>query len=96
MNKKFDQHHAESNGYTQADWDAVDSPELTDEEIKAAVPFQEAFPEAARKMRRGRPRSANPKVPVSFRLDSDLVDVLRASGEGWQSRVNEALRKAFL
>ena len=32
------------------------------------------------------------KEAVSIRLDQDLVAKLRASGPGWQSRVNEALR----
>ena len=44
--------------------------------------------------RRGRPRLANPKRQVTLRLDADLIDRLRQSGPGWQSRVNEILRKA--
>ena len=32
------------------------------------------------------------KVAVSIRLDADLVDQLRASGRGWQTRVNAILR----
>ena len=42
----------------------------------------------------GRPRLANPKRAVNIRLDADLLEHFRASGPGWQSRVNEALRKA--
>jgi len=42
----------------------------------------------------GRPKSENPKRSVNIRLDADLLDHLRASGPGWQSRVNETLRKA--
>lgn len=49
---------------------------------------------AARKTARvGRPRSARPKRMVSLRLDQDVVDELRASGPGWQGRVNAALRQ---
>ncbi|MFC7557501.1 BrnA antitoxin family protein [Pseudoroseomonas wenyumeiae] len=33
---------------------------------------------------------------MSLRLDADLVRVLRDSGPGWQSRVNDTLRKAVL
>jgi uncharacterized protein (DUF4415 family) len=29
---------------------------------------------------------------VTLRLDPDLLDRLRASGPGWQTRVNKALR----
>jgi uncharacterized protein (DUF4415 family) len=31
---------------------------------------------------------------VTLRLDADLIDRFRATGKGWQSRMNEALRKA--
>ena len=43
---------------------------------------------------RGRPKSANPKVSQTLRLDGDVLAWYRASGEGWQSRMNDALRKA--
>lgn len=44
--------------------------------------------------RRGRPPVENPKQQVSIRLDADLLAKLRATGPGWQGRVNEILRKA--
>lgn len=44
--------------------------------------------------RRGRPRVANPKTQVSLRLDADVLEKFRATGPGWQGRINEALRKA--
>lgn len=44
--------------------------------------------------KRGRPPIENPKQLVSLRLDQDLLERLRASGPGWQSRVNEILKKA--
>ncbi len=43
---------------------------------------------------RGRPKSATPKQAVSLRLDADVVAHYRATGPGWQSRINAALRKA--
>jgi uncharacterized protein (DUF4415 family) len=43
-------------------------------------------------VRRGRPKSATPKKLVSLRLDQDVVDKFRATGPGWQSRINETLR----
>ena len=33
-----------------------------------------------------------PKVPVSIRLDADLVDFFRNQGRGWQTRMNAVLR----
>jgi hypothetical protein len=39
-------------GFTKADWDAVDSPPLTKAELAQARPFAEVFPELAEKMRK--------------------------------------------
>lgn len=44
--------------------------------------------------RRGRPRLANPKQAVKLRLDHDVLQHFRATGPGWQTRMNAALRKA--
>jgi len=45
-------------------------------------------------IRRGRPRSENSKQAVSLRVDSEVLEWFRKSGAGWQTRINEALRKA--
>jgi uncharacterized protein (DUF4415 family) len=45
-------------------------------------------------VRRGRPKSDNPKQPVSLRLDREVIDWFKRTGEGWQTRINEELRKA--
>ena len=42
----------------------------------------------------GRPKKAASKEAVNIRLDPDVLAHFRASGPGWQSRINEALRKA--
>lgn len=44
--------------------------------------------------RRGRPFAADPKLSVTLRLDSDVVRHFCASGKGWQTRINDILRKA--
>ena len=44
-------------------------------------------------IRPGRPRKTAPKEAVSLRLDPDVLEHFRASGPGWQSRINAALRK---
>jgi uncharacterized protein (DUF4415 family) len=43
--------------------------------------------------RPGRPRLENPKQQVTLRLDKEVIDRLRGSGPGWQSRVNDILRR---
>ena len=74
-----------------------DAPEATDEQLAQARPFADAFPALADAMRKnagGRPKSANPKVAVSLRLDRDVVERFKTSGPGWQSRMNAILRDA--
>lgn len=87
----------EGRGYTQADWDEVeDNPELTEGELKELRPFREVFPELAASIDRklGRPKAENPKKAISLRLDAEVIERFKAGGDGWQSRMNEALRKA--
>ena len=46
--------------------------------------------------RRGRPIGsvkAAPKVQTAIRFDPDVLEGLRATGRGWQTRANDALRE---
>jgi uncharacterized protein (DUF4415 family) len=73
-----------------------DNAEWTEEDFRRARPFAEVFPELAESIRRsrGRPTLDNPKKQVTIRLDSDVLEKFRAGGPGWQSRINDILRKA--
>lgn len=74
-----------------------DAPEATDDQLAQAKPFSEAFPALADAMRKnvgGRPKSDNPKVAVSLRLDQEIVARFKATGPGWQTRINDVLRDA--
>jgi uncharacterized protein (DUF4415 family) len=44
----------------------------------------------------GRPRKAVTRTMVSLRMDPDVLAALRATGRGWQSRVNALLREAVM
>ena len=44
---------------------------------------------------RGRPNAAMTKEPIKLRLDADVLAALRASGDGWQTRINEMLRASL-
>ncbi|TPN81792.1 BrnA antitoxin family protein [Mesorhizobium sp. CU2] len=84
-------------GFTKEDWDAVsDNPEWTEGDFRDARPFAEVFPDLAESIRRsrGRPALDNPKKQVTLRLDGDVVARFREGGPGWQSRINDILRKA--
>lgn len=74
-----------------------EAPEATEEQLADARPFPKAFPALANAMRRnlgGRPKTENPKVAVSLRLDQDVADRFKESEPGWQTRMNRALREA--
>lgn len=46
-------------------------------------------------MRRpGRPFGSGTKRQITLRLDADLIDTFKASGDGWQTRINAVLRDA--
>ena len=44
---------------------------------------------------RGRPRLVRPKVALTMRVDAEVMDALKNSGPGWQTRVNSLLRDAL-
>lgn len=92
LKKKYEPGH----GYTKEDWDAVDSPPATPEQLAQAKPFADAFPELAEtiKRTRGRPRVEQPLQQISIRLEPDVISKFKATGKGWQARMNEVLKAA--
>jgi len=69
--------------------------EITAKDVALFKPFS-ALPVAEQKMllklgKRG-PQKAPKKVPISIRLSPDVAEGLRATGNGWQGRADEALR----
>ena len=72
-----------------------DTLELDDEWFAKARPASETHPHIVERYRRRRGKQRTPtKEHVSIRLDADLVAHFRASGPGWQSRLNDILRQA--
>ena len=70
--------------------DPEDAPELTE------AFFQEAKLYKGNKIQaRGRPKAAITKEPVKLRLDADVLAALRATGDGWQTLINETLRASL-
>lgn len=64
-----------------------DTYEVSAEEIKRMKPLGDRVAKRA-----GRPKLANPKESVTIRYDPDVLAAFRSSGEGWQTRMNDALR----
>ena len=83
---------------SQQDWDGVDSPELTPEYFARAKPAKEVLPEGVynalvRKRGQRGPQKEPVKVPVKLRVDPDVVEAYQSTGKGWQTRMNEVLRR---
>ena len=66
-----------------------DAPEMTDEWFERADLYH-----GDKLIRRGRPLGSGTKVLVSLRLDKDTVAAFRATGPGWQVRINETLMRS--
>ena len=74
-----------------------ENPEWTVEDFAKARPISD-FPEIATafsKAKGGRPAGSN-KEQVALRIDKDVLARFRATGPGWQTRINEILRAAKL
>ncbi|MCO5071116.1 MAG: BrnA antitoxin family protein [Rhizobiaceae bacterium] len=68
--------------------------EMTAEEDAALTAAALADPDNPPRNAGGRPKSENPKEAVKLRIDADVLARFREGGRGWQTRMNEALRKA--
>jgi uncharacterized protein (DUF4415 family) len=89
-------------GEPEADLTDPDNPEWTAADFDASVrvadyPSLEAAEAAAREkyaaVRRRGPQKAPRKQMVSIRLDAHIVARFRATGKGWQGRMNDTLAK---
>lgn len=58
----------------------------------ATPEWQAKFAQAP--VQRGRPKAAVTKVSTTIRLDPDVLAAFKADGPGWQTRINQALRKS--
>ena len=76
--------------------DPDDAPAWTAEDFQTAQISSggKTIREATGNLGRGRPKLEAPKKAVSLRLDQDVLERLRLTGPGWQSRVNDILRRA--
>jgi uncharacterized protein (DUF4415 family) len=61
-----------------------DAQPMTSQQLKAMVPM---------KALRGRPKSENKKRLVSVRYSPEVIDYFKSTGDGWQSLMDNVLRK---
>ena len=72
-----------------------DAPELDDEWFAQARPAIEVVPHIVEEYHRTRGKQKKPvKQRVSIRLDVDITEHFRSGGPGWQTRLNDTLRRA--
>jgi uncharacterized protein (DUF4415 family) len=75
-----------------------DNPEWTKEDFARATKFPPgtklADAMALIMRQRGRPKLDKPKEAIKLRLDADVLEAYRKTGDGWQTRINADLRKA--
>lgn len=74
--------------------------ELTADDFKDMRPIAEVDPglaDAMKAMRNkgGRPKVENPRAHIAFRWDRDLVATIKATGKGYNARVEKVLREAL-
>lgn len=72
-----------------------DNPEWTEEDFARAQPASSLAPEilaAFPHTKRG-PQRAPTKRQVTLRLSPEVLDRFRATGKGWQTRIDQALRE---
>lgn len=80
--------------------DPDDAPELTDEFFENAtwmigdqpIPREKGEVALRQALARGRPKAPQPKQALTVRYDADIVAAFKATGKGWQTRMNDALR----
>lgn len=76
----------------------IDAHTITDEEYDDIPELTNAFFEQAHVcvdgnlIRRGRPKSEQRKMAITVRYDAEVINAFKATGRGWQTRMNEALK----
>jgi uncharacterized protein (DUF4415 family) len=76
----------------------AENPEWTPEKFARAKRFHElpeSVQQAALRGTRG-PQKLPTKTLISIRLSPDVLAALKATGKGWQSTADEALRSKFV
>lgn len=71
-----------------ADSDDPEDFDVTEEAL------QQALAERRERLRRRGAQAAPTKKQVTLRLDPDVIDKFRATGPGWQARINDVLKAA--
>ena len=80
--------------------DSDDAPELTNDffeqgewQIGDQLVSAQAGAAALREaLSRGRPKAQSTKQALTVRYDTEVIEAFKATGKGWQTRMNDALK----
>lgn len=76
-----------------SDLGRVDAHRIQAEEYEELPELDDEMLARAKVNKGGRPVSANPRKLISLRLPADVIDMWKATGAGWQTRMAERLSK---
>ncbi len=68
--------------------DPDDAPQITDKWIAEANLYH-----GKKLVRRGRPAGSGQKTQTTVRISKDVLEFFRATGPGWQTRLDNALKR---
>lgn len=68
--------------------DPDDAPEITDKWVAAADLYR-----GKKLVSRGRPAGSGQKTQTTLRISKDVLEFFRATGPGWQTRMDNALKR---
>jgi uncharacterized protein (DUF4415 family) len=74
---------------SKEDWDAVESPPLSNEMLSRIKPVKKNHPAIPKRVRGAQKTPL--KIPVSVRLNPDVVEYFKSQGKGWQTKINNIL-----
>ena len=77
----------------KSDMVRVDAHTLKEEEYEELPELTEEMLDRAKINKGGRPLSPNPRKLISLRLPADVIELWKATGPGWQTRMAERLSK---
>ena len=80
--------------------DPDDAPELTDDFFEQgewkigeqSVSAHEGIAVLRKAVSSGRPKAERTKLSLTIRYDAEVIEAFKATGKGWQTRMNAALR----
>ncbi|SLM31214.1 conserved hypothetical protein [Desulfamplus magnetovallimortis] len=73
-----------------------DTSEMRDEQFDQMRSVSELHPEIVETYKRTRGKQKRPtKTPIYIRLDSDIIEHFKSDGKGWQTKINDTLRKSI-